>query len=317
MAKELYLYSQIYDFVAENIISQMEDSGDGSDITMRMNSGGGDVFAGWGIIAKINERKGKTNMKVDGIAASMTAIILCFADYSECLDTSTIMLHRAIGDTSTTEGKTLVDNVNASLREKLNNKIDAKKLKELKGISIKNLFEDETRIDLFLTAKEAKAIGLIDKINTLSIKEAKAVTERMYAIAAAYTPELEVKSELIKNPITMTIEKLKAENPAVYAEVIALGVAQERDRVESYLVFNELDPTAVTAGIKGGKPLTQTQMAEFSLKALAKPVVAAIKKDAAGNVVTEEVITAKTEKELKIAEFDKAVNANLKVTQQF
>jgi hypothetical protein len=72
----------------------------------------------------------------------------------------------------------------------------------------------------------------------------------------------------------MNLEKLKAEHPAIYAEAVAIGVkqgiAEEKDRVEACLVFNEVDPAGVKAAIEAGKPLSQKQMADFSLKALSK-----------------------------------------------
>lgn len=313
MKKELYLYSQIYSFVAEDLISQMEECGNESDITMRINSGGGDVFATFGLMAKIQERKGKTNMKVDGIAASAAAILLCFADHCECLDTSTIMLHRAIGNTSTPEDVALVDKINASLRTQLENKIDGKVLKAIKGVSIKNLFEDEKRVDLFLTASEAKQIGLVDKINKLSIKEIKAYSERAFAVAAHFNPTAQTETEATKTTIKMTLEKIKAEHPELFAQIVALGVAQEKDRVEAILVFNELDPVAVKAAIAGGKQLSQKEISEFTLKAISANSLKDIKKDAAGNVITAEVenTTTLTEKEKTVLAFEKELRVKM------
>ena len=45
-------------------------------------------------------------------------------------------------------------------------------------------------------------------------------------------------------------------------------------------MYNEIDPKGVKEAIAGGKPLTQTQMAEFALKQLSP---AALKKMADGN----------------------------------
>lgn len=306
MAKELYLYSPIYDFVAENLISQLEENTN-EDITLRMNTPGGEVFAGWGVIAKMQEHKGKITVKIDGAVMSMGAVILPFADKVEALDVSTIMLHRASMYIENDADQVLLDTVNASLRAKLESKIDVKKLKELKGVSIKNLFEDEKRIDLFLTAKEAKAIGLIDKINTINPKELKAFNEKMFSIAAKHEPITTL------NPIKMTIEKLKAENPDVFAQILALGVAQEKDRVEAILVFNEIDPVAVKAAVEGGKNLTQKQMADFALKAMSVKTLEAIKKDSEGNIITDETSTVKTEKENTLADFEKSLDASLKL----
>jgi len=152
MAKELLLYFPITAFSAETLIDQIEENSD-EDIVMRINSPGGSVFAGWGIASKMKEHDGEITVKVDGVAASMSAILLLFADKVEVLDVTKIMLHRA-------EMFTMNDQeVNAEIKAKLKSKIDSKKLKELKGITIDQLFNSEQRIDLWLTAKEAKKIG--------------------------------------------------------------------------------------------------------------------------------------------------------------
>ena len=93
MSKEIYLYSQIYDFVAESIISQLEDN-IGNDVVMRVASPGGNVKASYGLMAKVKEH-GNVSIKVDGHADSMAANLLLFAKKAECLDVSTFVLHRA------------------------------------------------------------------------------------------------------------------------------------------------------------------------------------------------------------------------------
>ena len=307
MAKELYLYSPVYDFVAESLISQMEECKP-MDVVMRINSPGGSVFAGWGIIAKMKEMIGGVDVKVDGIAASMAAYVCLFASKVECLDVSTFLFHRASGN-GTPEDQEFLDQVNGDLRSKLEAKIDGKKLKELKGISIKDLFESEKVIDLVLTAKEAKAIGLVDKINKVNPGEINAFNERMYAIAASAEPI--VKPQPINK--TMNIEKLKAEYPDVYAQVFALGVASEKDRVEACLVFNELDPKGVKEAIESGKPLTAKQTAEFGLKALSGAALNKIKEGAPAAVSTEETEAEKTEKQKTLTAFEAKVKASLNI----
>jgi ATP-dependent Clp protease protease subunit len=302
MPKELYLYSPIYDFVAQDLISSMDEEGNDEDLTMRMNTPGGSVFSGWGIAAKMMERKGKTTVKVDGAAMSMGAMLLCFADRVEALDVSTIMLHRADMYVENAEDQAFLDTINATLREKMKSKIDDKKLKELKGVNIKNLFEDEKRIDLFLTAKEAKAIGLVDKINTLTPKELTAFNSKMFAIAATHEPVQ--KPITIPNQNTMNLEKLKAEHPELFAQIIAMGVEKEKDRVEACLTFIECDPIGVKAAIEAGKDLSQKQMAEFALKALSKNSLTAIAASAAPAIVTTEAGATTTEAETKLSAFE-------------
>lgn len=310
MPKELYLYSGIYDFTAEALIAQMAEN-EGEDITLRVNSPGGSVFAGWGIIAKMKEREGKTTIKLDGAAMSMAAFMLAFADKVEALDVSTIMLHRADMYVSTPEDQAFLNDINKALRSKLEAKIDLTKLPTKKAITMDQLFNPEQRIDLFLTAKEAKAIGLVDKINKIEPNEIEAFKQ----LAAMFTPaatQTQSNKTQTQKPNKMTIEQLKAEHPALFAEVVALGIAKEKDRVEACLAFIEVDAAGVKAAIEAGKDLSQKQMAEFSLKAISKTNLAGLAAENAGATKTEEVAAKeKTEKEKELAAFESAVAAEL------
>lgn len=306
MEKELYLYSPVYDFVAKDLIAAMEEN-KGGDITIRSNTPGGSVFAGWGIIAKMQE-VGNVKIKVDGLAASMGCYMLLFADKVECLDISRFILHRADGYVGSEEDQKFLDDVNKDLRAKITSKIDAAKLKELKGVTINDIFNPETRLDVYLNAKEAKAIGLVDKINKVNPSEIKAFNEKFFAIAAEHEP---IKTPEPK-PKTMTLEKLKAEHPEIYAKAVATGVAQEKDRVEACMAFIEIDAVGVKAAIEAGKPLSQKQMADFALKAMSKNTLKKVEADSADTVETDEVDgKEKTEKEKKIAAFEKEAKKDL------
>ena len=303
MGKELYLYSPIYDFVAEDLISKMDEY-ENEDITIRLNTPGGSVFAGWGIIAKMQERTKKTNLKLDGAVASMGSLIAIFGDYVESLDITNIMIHRADMLVESPEDQTFLDNVNKQLRSKLESKIDTKKLKELKGISIKDLFEKDERIDLWLTAKEAKQLGLVNKINTLTPKELTAFNNKMFSVAAEFNP----------SPINtiMTLEELKAKHPALFTEAVAVGVAQENDRIGACMVFAEIDLPGVKQAIESGKPLSAKQTAEFQLKMFSNKSLTALAGEGAKPLTTEE-IAAKviTDKQKEMDAFEASAKTHL------
>jgi len=76
MAKEVLLYGEMYSWSARDFISAVEDA-KGSDLSVRVNSMGGDVDYGYGMIAKFKEFEGKKSVKVDGSAASMAAFSPC------------------------------------------------------------------------------------------------------------------------------------------------------------------------------------------------------------------------------------------------
>lgn len=291
MAKELYLYNPIFSFTAEELISQIEDNS-GSEVTIRTNSPGGSVFSGWGIIAKMIEH-GNVTIKVDGMAASMAAFMLLFANKVEALDVSKIMIHRADMDVTDEESKKFLKSVNDQIKSKLTAKIDGDKLKEITGYSIEDIFAAEKRLDVWLSAKEARQIGLVDKITKVDPQEIKAFNDRFYLMAASHQEQVKPEKQ-----IKMTIEKLKAENPELYNQVFALGVAAEKDRVQAWLTYVDVDAEAVSKGIETDKAPSLKAQAELNRKLLSAQAVKDLEDKSAAPVATAPVAeTEKTELE--------------------
>lgn len=309
MAKELLLYSGIYSFVAEELIKAIEDYMD-EKVILRVNTGGGSVQDTWGLCAKVTEH-GNVKMKVDGIAFSGGFNLLMYAKEVECLDVSTFMAHRAAysygGDSK--EEKEFLVKVNSDLRKKMESRIDSAKLKEIKGITIADIFEKEERISVFFTASEMKQLGIVSKINKLEPSEVRAFNETFLRIAAEHNPT--------QTTTTMNLAELKEKHPSVYNEAIALGklegikegVAQEKDRIGAAMVFAHLDPEGVKKIIASDKPMTQTQIAEFTLKAMSPENLAKMKAEASKDVKTGEVDTTKKNPELDT--FEKELRAEL------
>lgn len=321
MAKELLLYSPIYDWTAERLVDALEVNKD-EEITLRINSGGGSVYAGYSILTKLQEHKGSVKIKVDGIAASMASFMLAFFDDIEALDVSEIMIHRADTYIDSPETQSWLDGTNAKLRSKLEAKINVDKLKKLKGVTMDQIFDPTQRLNVFLTADEAKKIGLISRVKKLTPVEATAYFD-VFSAAASIDPENKPAGPSSKptenkpaNFSKMTIDKLKAEHPDVYNQVFALGQAAEKDRVEACLVWVEIDPKATKEAIESGKPLSQKQLSEFHLKAISANALSEIEGGNPKPVATPEAdATAKTEKEKSVEAFESSLNAHLKISK--
>lgn len=288
-AKELYLYSSIYDFVAEDIISKIEENID-SDIVLRVNSPGGSVFSGWGIIAKMKETENNFKIKVDGWAASMAAFLLLYADDVEALESSKFLLHRADMYVSNDADQEFLNNVNKDLKAAMGKKLNFEKLKELKGVGIEDLFDPKTRIDVILTAKEAKQVGLISKINKISVAEVKALNERFYNVAATATEDTNKNNPLTIN--TMTAEELKAKHPDVYNSIFTSGVTAERLRVSQHLKYIDVDQKAVMEDIAKGNELSADKGAEYVEKRIQKNILGSIEGGSVKPFKTPEEIEA-------------------------
>ena len=316
MAKELYLYSPIYDFVVEGFISQMEEN-KSEDIVIRANTPGGNVFAGWGMIAKIKEHEGNIKMKVDGYTASMGTIVLAYVDDTEALDVSRIHLHRADGYVNSPEDQKFLDGINKDLRAKLTSKIDADKFKEITGKSIEDLFDSKDRIDVWLTAKQAKQVGLIKKIVKLDPTEIAAINRMNIAASLEQDPPKESNPTNPKpSNKVMTLEELKAQHPGLYAQAVAAGKtegsAEERTRIAAWEAWRNIDAEAVDKGIKEGKQITAAEISIFTAKAVSPEFLKKLSASNAPEVKTkEDEGKVKTEKDKNISDFMAEVNTNL------
>lgn len=303
--KELYLYSGINDYSAEVVVAALEENM-GEEVLLRLNSPGGMVFANNGICAKIVEHKDVT-IRVDGTAMSCAFDLLLYAKKAECNNLSKFMMHKAIMYGATESEQAFVDNVNKDRRKQMEARMDAAKFKLVTGYTIKELFENEPRLDIYLDAKQAKQLGLVQKINNLSATEVKAMNDGIYGIAASATGPATATQTSVKQNTNMTVAELTAAHPALVAAIADEAIRVERDRVGALLAYMHIDAATVTPLIKEGKPLTQTLMAELGLKALSGQALVAVAGENAPVVATAakpvndktEVVATDKQKELE------------------
>ena len=97
MAKELFFYQRFDRWSAEDLNTKLSELDRSSDITVRLNSPGGDVIGGDAVIAMLNEFTGKKTVIIDGEAGSMAAILLLYFDEVIANDHGyeTILFHKA------------------------------------------------------------------------------------------------------------------------------------------------------------------------------------------------------------------------------
>jgi ATP-dependent Clp protease protease subunit len=129
------------------------------DITVWINSPGGDVVAGSQIYTALKEHKGQVTVKIDGIAASAASVIAMAGDFVYMSPTSLLMIHDPMTIAMGDEGA--MEQAIAILRECKESIINAYSLKT--GISrakISRLMSDET----WMNAKKAVELGFADKI---------------------------------------------------------------------------------------------------------------------------------------------------------
>lgn len=328
---EILLYGPIYDSSASQFIRDIDAVADG-ELSIRINSDGGSPESGWGMVAKMAEFDGNIDVTVDGRAHSMAAMVVAYAKGQvTAYDVSEFLIHRAAyprwvendPELFTEPLKQNLKRVNDSLRKGLESKIDVEAFEKETKVTLDDVFSMDGRLDVFLTAKQAKKIGLVSKVKSLTAEKAASINA-MYLKAASGGRVDPIKPQ---TPKTMTLEELKTTHPEAYAQAVALGkkagleegASQERDRVSAWLKFNHLDAEKVAEGINSGKKLSEseTALADFHLASLAATQQTGLEKEAqGGDPVEGDPVKvkpeAKTEVEKTAALIEKELGITLK-----
>lgn len=156
---DINLFSVITDGAGQSFVNEFNylDSLELDFINVRINSKGGDVFEGFGIISAIKNATTKVITINEGIAASMAGMILVAGDERHAVDFSQTMTHNpTIGgdDGKTLEQKNMLKGIKESLVKIFTNNTG------LSTDDVSDLMNKET----WMTAKQALSKGIIDKI---------------------------------------------------------------------------------------------------------------------------------------------------------
>lgn len=103
-AAEILIYEDVGDgwfggVTAKGFAEQLRDLGDVSQIDVRINSYGGEVFAGLAIYNQLQSHKASITAYVDGIAASIASVIAMAGDEIHIAEAGFLMVHDAWGVT--------------------------------------------------------------------------------------------------------------------------------------------------------------------------------------------------------------------------
>jgi len=159
----IFLGTGIDDQVANTVVAQLLflDSQNQDDIKLYINSPGGQVTAALAIYDTMNFIKSDVSTICIGVAASAAAVLLSAGEKGKrfILPNGEVMIHQVMGGV---EGQATDIDIHAKhilkIKEKLN-KILAKHT----GQKISKVTQDAER-DYFMSAKEAKKYGLVDKV---------------------------------------------------------------------------------------------------------------------------------------------------------
>ena len=159
----IILNGEIDDNTANIVVAQLLylDSLNNEDISLYINSPGGSITSGMAIFDTMNFIKSKVSTICIGMAASMAAFLLSSGEKGQrmALPNSEIMIHQPLGGA---QGKETEIKIAAERKQKHKNKLNNILAKNTEQTLEK--IELDTERDYFLSAKEAKNYGIIDKI---------------------------------------------------------------------------------------------------------------------------------------------------------
>ena len=162
----IFLGDEVNDTTASLVVAQMlflESEDPNKDINLYINSPGGSVTAGLAIYDTMNYVKCDVSTICMGLAASMGAFLLSSGAKGKrlALPNSEIMIHQPSGGAKgqATEIQIVAENI-LKTKKKLNEILAANT-----GQPVEKITEDTER-DNFMSAQEAQAYGLIDRVIT-------------------------------------------------------------------------------------------------------------------------------------------------------
>ncbi len=162
----IFLGDEVNDTTESLVVAQMlflESEDPNKDINLYINSPGGSVTAGMAIYDTMNYVKCDVSTICMGLAASMGAFLLSSGAKGKrlALPNSEIMIHQPSGGAKgqATEIQIVAENI-LKTKKKLNEILAANT-----GQPVEKITEDTER-DNFMSAQEAQAYGLIDRVIT-------------------------------------------------------------------------------------------------------------------------------------------------------
>jgi ATP-dependent Clp protease protease subunit len=160
----IFLGTPIDDQVANSIVAQLlflDREDPERDISLYINSPGGMIYAGLAIMDTMHLIRADVSTIAVGVTASMGTVLLSVGQKGKryALPNTTVHMHQALGG-----GSGQASDVEIAARELLRNNAKIRQiLADATGQTLDQIKHDTDR-DIYMTADEAKAYGLVDEI---------------------------------------------------------------------------------------------------------------------------------------------------------
>lgn len=231
--------------------------GDVSEIIVRINSGGGDVFAANAIFTRLKDCSAKITVKIDGWAASAATIIAMAGDTIKIAKNGVFMIHdpaMTVWDTFTAEDFEKMAEELKVIKQSIVNTYamksgrDAQDIEQLMSVetwwtgedAVSNGFCDEIMFDDVSTAVENSGHVVVNSVS-LDVSGYKTLPRSLFNspknpgcftnTSAAKTQKKEEQNMATNESIT-TVEALTAEYPDLVAKIVSNAKEEERARIK-------------------------------------------------------------------------------------
>ena len=289
---ELLLYGDIADsswwgdeVTPKQFADELKELGQVSQITVRINSSGGDVFAAQAIGNMLEQHSAKTIAHIDGLCASAATIVACHCDRVEAATDSTYMVHPVkMGLYGYLDAVTMQQYINAldTIRENIIS-LYAKKTGRDKDECAG--WMDKTS---WWTGQQAKDNGFIDELidsTPVTVENRNGVlfvnhvsmdmpfTEAPEFVQNSLAAGPAASSSVNTNPVTpenhheeenmeiQTTDDLRREYPALVNEIEQAAVNNERQRIRDIEDMAMPGNEAMTADAKFTNPMNAADYA--------------------------------------------------------
>lgn len=195
---------------------KMQSVKEDEDITLEINSYGGDVFIGIDIMNTLRSHQGKVTIVITGIAASAASLIAMGADVIKMYSNTQLMIHNAwtYAAGNAKKLRKVADDL-----ESIGESVLASYTHRVDEDTVKKLLDEET----YMSASKAKEYGFIDEIVDASAEE--------------------VESEIFSNKAKEFNNSL-SKKPTNNLESVVINLQEELAQLKEKLNEKEKEPQA-------------------------------------------------------------------------
>lgn len=224
-----------FGLTAQDVALALRQAPEAREIVVRIHSEGGDALDGLAICSALRSHAGRKVVCVEGLAASAASVILAAGDEVVMSEGALVMLHNpwavAMGDGEALRQQAdVLDALGRAYAAEYSRKT-GKSPDEMRALMAKNNWQ----VGAWLTAPEAQAFGLVDRIGPPVQMQARAVPARagahpaLAAFAAAAAAPFTRSSAMTKKEALDKLRAAAADNADLQQAVAELDKDKEPD----------------------------------------------------------------------------------------